>query len=216
MPIFSNANKNILFIHIPKCGGSSIERIARSLGWAESLSIRGKSRLEIQYFKSSLQHLHAEPLQLLLNLEVFDKIFTVVRNPFSRIKSEYYWQRSNRTTELDVDEWLHKTFEAYAKDPHVYDNHIRPQIEFIPHNDNVNVKIFKLEEGGIDSAKQLLLDGVPTKSAFTSLKEGLARRKIPNEKRSVKDSIIEKKFEKHYQSIVDFYMVDYSSFSYEY
>ena len=212
MPIFSKDNKNILFIHVPKSAGSSIEKIGSDLGWSESFSVRGKALKDLEYYKASLQHLHAESLELLLNLDKFDSIFTVVRNPFSRFKSEYYWQRSQRITNLDVDEWISDTLEKYSKDHYIYDNHIRPQVEFLPDHDNL--KVFKLEESGVERAKDIFLSF--SSGGGKSWKKLFFSKSIPyrQEKRSVKDPDIEVKFLDFYKEIVDFYEEDFLAFSY--
>lgn len=215
MPVFSKGKSNILFLHIPKSAGSTIEKIGSDLGWKESFSIRGKSLEEIKYFKASLQHLHAKPLESIFNLDQFDSIFTIVREPFSRFKSEYYWQRSQGITELPVDDWVLDTFEKYGRNGYVYDNHIRPQIEFLING--AQFQVFKLEDGGVESAKKIFLNLSeepenikPWAKRLTSI--FTSERK---EKRSVKDPEIEASFAKHYERIVKFYKEDYSTFSYE-
>jgi hypothetical protein len=42
MLVFTRNNDSILYIHIPKSGGSNIEHIAPQCGWEESFSVRGK------------------------------------------------------------------------------------------------------------------------------------------------------------------------------
>ena len=215
MPIFSKANINILFIHIPKSAGSTIEKIGSDMGWKESFSVRGKSLKEIRYCKASLQHLHAKPLESILNLEQFDSIFTIVRNPFARFKSEYYWQRSQEITDLCVDDWIIDTFEKYRGNSYIYDNHIRPQVEFIP--TGTNLEIFKLEDGGVEKAKEILY-GLSKESAnINSWVKRLTYFFTPErrEKRSLKDPSIEARFAQNYDRIVEFYHQDYLKFSYE-
>jgi hypothetical protein len=215
VPVFSKDEKYILFIHIPKSAGSSIERTGTELRWNESFSIRGRALKDLKYCKATLQHLHAEPLELLLNLDEFDSIFTVVRNPFSRLKSEYYWQRSQNITNIGVDEWIVGTFERYPKNRYLYDNHIRPQVEFLP--DHEKLQVFKLEEGGVEKAKDIFLSLSPApkkiKSWAKRLLTGFANER--QEKRSEKDPEIEAKFAEHYEKIVEFYKEDYSAFSYK-
>lgn len=215
MPIFSKGKKNVLFIHIPKSAGSTIEKIGADLGWSESFSVRGKSLEDIRYYKASLQHLHAQPLESLFNLEDFDSIFTIVRNPFSRFKSEYYWQRSQRITELDIDDWVFDTFEKYSKNNHIYDNHIRPQVEFIP--SGVQVQIFKLEESAVESAQNVFLSLSKGSRCVKSRAKQLVSSFKPDtrEKKSVKDPEIEARFKLHYERIVEFYKKDYLEFSYK-
>ncbi|MDP4546876.1 sulfotransferase family 2 domain-containing protein [Marinobacter sp. MDS2] len=216
MPVFSKGKVNILFLHIPKSAGSTIEKIADDFGWEESFSIRGKSLKEIRYCKASLQHLHVQPLESILEFEQFDSIFTVVRNPFSRFKSEYYWQRTQGITELSVDDWVSDTFEKYLGNSYIYDNHIRPQVEFIPRSPH-QPQVFKLEEGGVERAKKLFLGFSNESENRNSWAKWLTSLFTPDrqEKRSLKYPEIEAKFERHYDRIVEFYKQDYSTLSYK-
>lgn len=211
MPIFSKNRKNVLFIHIPKSSGSSISSLANDLGWQESFSIRGKSLDEIKFYKSSLQHLHAKALSEIFDFNAFDTIFTVVRHPFLRFKSEYYWQRSQGITNLNVDDWVKDTFEKYYTNPYIYDNHIRPQIEFIPNN--CNIKVIKIENNALNEVKDTLLeleDSFENKIPYLNLNHNR------HDKKSLKDKNIEDAFEKHYNRIVAFYKDDLLAFSYEF
>lgn len=211
MPIFKRENKVVLFIHIPKAAGSSIEKIAVNSGWTESFSIRGKSLNDISYFKASPQHLHAEVLNALFYLNDFCSVFTVVRNPFDRFKSEYYWQLSQGITSDTVEEWIKNTFKGYSENPYIYDNHIRPQIEFIQNIENI--EIFKLEEYGIKKAQMIF----ENKTSSIKLKSRIKRIFLRpyHEKRSIKDPVIETKFRQNYEKIVEFYYSDYERFVYD-
>lgn len=215
MPVFSRGDKTIFFIHIPKSGGSSIERIGREFGWSESFSVRGKPLKDVAYYKATLQHLHADLLCRLFNLEEFDSIFTVVRNPFSRLKSEYYWQLSQGITKLDVEPWIYDSFNKYKDNHFIHDNHIRPQVAFLPKCNKL--KIFKLEEDGVKKAKELFIKQSPGNSGFNFVSKVIFSilTKNKKEKYSVKNSKVEEKFQKHYDDIVKFYKEDYEKLSYQ-
>jgi len=91
MPLFNN---NILFFHIPKCGGTGLELQFERLGkfnrneWFGPRILDDKTFLNIQ---------HATPEQVLqLNLttqEQFDFYHKciIVRNPWSKLVSAYTW-----------------------------------------------------------------------------------------------------------------------------
>ncbi|WP_353180665.1 sulfotransferase family 2 domain-containing protein [Salinisphaera sp. T5B8] len=216
MPIFTKGNKSVLFIHIPKSAGSSVEKIAAYAGWTESFSIRGRSLREIPYCRASFQHLHAAPLGELFRFDKFDAVFTIVRNPFDRVKSEYYWQRVQGLTHLSVAEWVGDRFSRYQDNPFLCDNHIRPQIEFVPNG--VHVDIFKLEDKGVEGACQIFgsrrAGGLGN---LKNLKHALTRRRPREtfEKKSCKNSATEADFEKCYKDIVKFYRSDFDAFSYQ-
>jgi hypothetical protein len=78
-------NKKCIFIHIPKTAGTSIEQFLRD---------NGKNELLFDRFllNRSLQHLTALELKRKLG-NVFNSYykFSIVRNPFDRLLSEYYW-----------------------------------------------------------------------------------------------------------------------------
>lgn len=215
MPIFSKENKHILFIHIPKTAGSSIEKLANRLGWVEYLSIRGKSLDELKHFKASLQHLDAQQLSTLLNFHEFDLIFTVVRHPFSRLKSEYYWQKTQKITELPAKHWIDHVFYEYKKNQFCYDNHIRPQIDFIPQH--TETTILKLEQNAISKAQELFNNilnpknmSFRTERAIKSIITGNKKDKASN-----KTAEIETTFFEYYDKIIDFYQEDMKHFDYE-
>ena len=197
MPVFAKKDKSILFIHVPKAGGSSIEKLATQLGWSEIFSIRGKSLNDIHYCKASLQHLHAAVLQEIFHFSEFDSIFTIVRHPFARMKSEYYWQVTQKLTNHRVSEWIELAFSRFQEDPFVYDNHIRPQVEFVPPYDYANV--FKVEEDGVNHSRQIF-DALSEKKCKRRFLERLYRRLAQNEiveKKSVKDVRTEADFKKN-------------------
>ena len=76
-----------------------------------------------------------------------DTIFTLVRNPYERIISEYNWQF--RDTEPcnapDINTWVIESLKNASSDLSYSDNHFRPSIDFI--DPSYPCKIFKLEDG---------------------------------------------------------------------
>lgn len=82
--------KKLKFIHITKCGGTTVEHFGKSIGieW-------GINDKELQEAACDVQHFwHVPPKYytrgyLVRILEKYD-LFTTVRNPYSRVISEYY------------------------------------------------------------------------------------------------------------------------------
>ena len=80
-----------------------------------------------------------------------DAIFTVVRDPVSRMQSEYRWQRKGRRgtrlgkllSYLPFPIWLRLMLAMATRHPHSFDNHLRPQADFVPEN----ARVFHLEDG---------------------------------------------------------------------
>lgn len=148
MPVFMKDGKNVLFIHIPKAAGSTIESTFRKSGYFMGYHDHGhKMPNSMNHLRRcSPQHMHAEMLERHFLIDKFDLIFTVVRNPYDRIRSEYvmrYGYLSDRKLMTPFSDWIVQTFEKYRQNPYIYDNHIRPQTEFITRK----CHIFHMEEG---------------------------------------------------------------------
>ena len=104
MPLFQKADKRILFVHVPKAAGSSIEQHFTNSGWSMELFKPCKSPYE-----PADQHLTYEGLRN--HLHDIDDItsFTVVRNPFRRMVSEWRWQvNTMRTTSVGFDHFVRR------------------------------------------------------------------------------------------------------------
>ena len=144
MPFIRHQEKNILFIHIPKTGGTSIETWMSDIAPLKFHSVRIPSHL-----KSTPQHLPFREIRSLFGDSYFDHIFTIVRNPYDRFISEYKFQskkgRNQRLTQFTptFSEWAIRQLEAFRKNPFHGGNHFRPQSSFL----DFGIKIYKFEEG---------------------------------------------------------------------
>ena len=208
MTIFIKQGVKVLFIHIPKTGGTTFTDVMTELGWEPSFCIRGKNLSELTHLKTTPQHYHARILKRTLNLEKFDLQLAIIRHPFERIKSEYYWQNRKTKNHLpDPKIWLKTIIENYKKDKYIYDNHIRPQRQFI----TPETEVFKLEANGINLAInrcQKLVEPQALKNP--SLDAG---PKLPTKGKTSKNEVVEKKFEELRTEIIDFYQSDFRLWS---
>lgn len=154
MPILIADTKRILYMHVPKTGGTSIERLLASYGEVTLRADRTPTAL-----KCTPQHLHTESLLGLFrspnprwSME-FDYVFMTVRNPLRRLISEYNYQhmynspfkarRNAFSRMLGIDPWIHYSYFQWRRNPFYADNHFRPQVEFqLP-----GAEVFKLEDG---------------------------------------------------------------------
>lgn len=161
MPVYIKSNEKILFVHIPKTGGSSFEEVMKKRGWREYLKLNGLSLSDIEFMKVSPQHYHSEIFESLFNLEKFNKIISIVRNPFDRFKSEFYWQHTQGFSSAGPSEWTHQVFDEFKKNPYAYDNHIRPQTDFLVKG----CEVFILETGGVEKALKFCNE-LPTASVY--------------------------------------------------
>jgi hypothetical protein len=80
-----NHKHKYIFIHIPKCGGSSIEKVLRRGGGHESISNKKSSDFKINSQHASL----SEQIEFYnINKNIFS--FTFIRNPWSRFVSYFF------------------------------------------------------------------------------------------------------------------------------
>jgi hypothetical protein len=136
MPYFRNKEVNLLYIHIPKTGGTSLEKYfsckfkikldTKSLFMF--LDKESAKRLNIQ---SSLQHITYETIKKHAKELGVDfkniKVITSVRNPYERAVSDLFHFKliSKTTSKEDVFAALTK----FIKLP--FDNHSLPQYVFV-------------------------------------------------------------------------------------
>ena len=148
MPYYKE--KNILFIHIPKTGGTVIERRLKKTNKETLFSGSTNKLLDYPYNKISLQHQFYSTISKFRNkLNVnFDniKIFTVVRNPYDRIISDLFWYKLIKKN-FSAEEVYNIIKNKYLYNNNL-DNHNVPQYKFIT-DDNANliqnIKIFNSE-----------------------------------------------------------------------
>lgn len=138
MPIFETPKGIVLFIHIPKTGGSTI---SRELARHHQMSMNTNSFWP--GYDCTPQHLHAGPLTGLFEPAALAYVFTVVRNPVDRIRSEYNWNQRKRSIKMPFWLWLRKKLFQARSSPYLDDNHFRAQEEFLC----LNTEVFRLEDG---------------------------------------------------------------------
>lgn len=155
MPYYPNLN--LLFIHIPKTGGSAIEDELQKKNIKSTLIQRGQpvagicnNILDHPYKNNSLQHQFYSTIytfrdKLNVNFENI-RVFSVVRNPYDRIISDLIWLKL-----INRDASPQKVFDI-IKNNYLYrtdlDNHNQPQYKFITNDNNViypNIIILRCE-----------------------------------------------------------------------
>ena len=81
----------------------------------------------------------------------------MVRNPFERIVSEFFYRIKLGSIQLGVNSeslfsaWVVHNLKKYQETPELLDNHLRPQTYYV----NDDVEVFKFEDG-----IQKILDGL--------------------------------------------------------
>ena len=146
VPVFFKDDRSVLFVHIPKAAGSTLERMFTGAGWTMRMRETRRSHPELMSVRRcSPQHYHASLLSELLAVDRFDVVFTVTREPLSRFRSEYLMRNHQdpRTDAASVDAWAARVMRRRRTDPYVLDNHLRPQHEFVLPGSEV----YRLEDG---------------------------------------------------------------------
>ena len=143
MPFVEYKGSRILFIHIPRTGGTTVESWLRSLGPVHFFST------EIPAFsKCTPQHYRTSNFRKPFEEAYFTYIFTIVRNPYDRIESAYRFLATNQGSNF-FKYWpsfsvrLEKNLNLQKSNAFHLDNHLRPQWEFV----GSQVYIFKHEDG---------------------------------------------------------------------
>lgn len=153
MPLYRIGNKIVLFVHIPKTGGSTIEAWLNELGPRALISPRAYEGLLV-----TPQHFHANLLEKIVPQDFYDDSFCIVRDPIERLMSEYRWRkkprekrfRLRRDREEGVDQsrdfarWVRKQIKQTRKHPLTADNHIRPQSDFLG---LAKSRVYRFEDG---------------------------------------------------------------------
>lgn len=157
MPSLSLSARLIWFAHCPKAGGTSVEQLmvarwGRDVGhlhWGWDLWWR-RGGWRVADPPNSPQHLVWSDAEKLLSRRP-DAVFALVRDPAARMASEYRWQRRHRRgtrlgrmlSYLPFWLWLRIMLGVARQNPHAFDNHFRPQSDFVP----AQAEVFRLEDG---------------------------------------------------------------------
>ncbi len=99
-------------------------------------------------FKVTPQHLTANDIRTIFTDEFFDYRFTIVRNPFTRIESEYKMRYIMGKSAFfrgfaPYHTWLENAIGQASSTAWHLDNHLRPQWHFVSHR----LRVFRFEDG---------------------------------------------------------------------
>nr|WP_320136356.1 sulfotransferase family 2 domain-containing protein [uncultured Amphritea sp.] len=147
MPI--DVSNKILFIHIPKTGGSSVER---------ALNLHPHQVSDAQEFLSGTgKHLQHLTFSQILNLGRGEDInscrkFCIIRNPVDRFRSEFRWRKKINhplTTNMNEHDFAVFLYDMKKDGMLSKECHFRFQSDYYYVDDtpSSDIKVFKLEEG---------------------------------------------------------------------
>lgn len=209
MPGYFINGRIVFFSHIPKCGGTSVERGLAQLG-PEFLNDRVYLREDIHPTICSAQHFHAALIDRVMDPSLFSYRFAVVRDPLVRLKSEFRHRRDmsalSRKRSLagaprqepdTFDAWVAYAFAAYKKHRYLFDNHIRPQSAFT----TPDTEVFRLEDG-LDPVFERISEVCGVSISAPSEKHQMSRRR----ELAVSEDTLSR--------VAEFYADDYAQFSY--
>ncbi|MDO8147996.1 sulfotransferase family 2 domain-containing protein [Isoptericola sp. b515] len=206
MPVFTKDGRNVLFVHVPKTGGSAVEKHFLADGWKMTYHDGRMGKDKPNYLRTCTpQHMHGDLLRQTFRIGRFDAVFAVVRDPLMRFRSEYVMRHKQElsTSAEAVEAWAEQSFRRYARNPFVHDNHIRPQVQFLVDE----AQVYRLEDG-LDAALEDLNRrhdlGVPTEVARVRTSE--KTRGISSKDVEVSDGLEER--------LRQFYADDFARFGY--
>ena len=139
-------SKKCIFIHIPKTAGTSIEQFIKN---------KGKNYIELLGVQNdrSMHHLMAKEIKKLYPYQfpTYYK-FSIVRNPYDRLLSEYYWtpvKNLGYKAGKSKADFLYKVINIIANNSYsdnIYYDHFIPQYMFIYDNTKLLIDhLFKYE-----------------------------------------------------------------------
>lgn len=150
MPFFDINNKKFFFAHVPKCGGTTLEKGLIEFG--VDLHFYDPKFFEInnRWNRSSPQHILNTDLQGLISMNFFDFCFTIVRDPVARFLSAFNFQRGANTLfgrkipwHQSVEKFLIRLEKRSDYFGYRFDNHFVPADFIAPRE----CKVFYLEDG---------------------------------------------------------------------
>lgn len=143
MPVFTNkAETKVLYVHVPRTGGTYIETLFKANGFDMALwSTRPKKFGMV----CAPQYFHRALYLPLVDLDAFALRFMTVRHPLDRLLSQY--RHAHRRRAIGLLDWLDMVDHDLPKNPYLIDNHLRPQHEFI----DDSLQVFR-QEDRFDSA----------------------------------------------------------------
>lgn len=142
MPYIEHDGKRILFVHIPKTGGSSVE------DWLSSIApLRLHNPIPTNALRLTPQHLRMTDIEAMFGADYFDFVFAIVRDPYKRIESEFK-MRTARSADVIAQKgrfqsWLDRVLNKTKSDPFFLDGHLIPQWDFLTEA----CTIYRFEDG---------------------------------------------------------------------
>lgn len=225
MPI-SHKSK-LLFVHIPKTGGTSIEKMF-DMSLRSNFFTRFSGRMDYQHILENtsmtetekricglknMQHFTFKELKKILPAETVNSYFkfSVVRNPYDRVISEYFHCKNGDSrlqrpyNDMTLENFINSVFSLSEEDRIFYcDGHMETQSSYlVDENNSINGldKIYRFE-----NFSECLID-LKTRTGST-IKEVHSRK---TERNSDYNTYYTPEIKK---KVYDFYKIDFDTFGY--
>ncbi len=148
MPIYQHDGALHYFAHVPKAGGRSVEDYLRRRFGVLSMIDDGHHDRDRRstWLRTTPQHVAVKDLEVLFSIDWFASIFAVVRHPIARLVSAFNFQSTvwrQIPVGMSFAEWFDEYRALSRIYPYYYDNHLRPQVDFVPEG----ARVFRLEDG---------------------------------------------------------------------
>jgi Sulfotransferase family len=117
-----SSNTKLIFIHIPKNAGTTITQLARDNG------IEWTYQAKRRYLCSKY---HIPPLENIKSYKL--PIFCIVRNPYTKVLSEYNYKNSSQ----DLNEYIDQKLDQVSQQPCLDDCHWIPQYHYTLYCDHI-------------------------------------------------------------------------------
>lgn len=207
MPTFAKENTSALYLHVPKTGGTYVEQLMLANGflmyhWSSRRTIGAIKRAE----RAPLQHMHREMILSLFEPSSFSFVFMTVREPISRLVSEFRMRNPLEKDPRAAKKWMLNSLKSCRSDRFLHENHIRPQVDFLIDGSSV----FRQEDGFGESFVNSLETGTATTFQSRSTKRHMEAKSTLSEaeiRSGMKRSDLE--------FVADFYKEDYEVFGYK-
>ena len=204
MPAFQLQHKNVVFVHIPKTGGSSVDDWLYDFDGCKRLLF---SPQPLPDMPVTPQHLCYKTIMGLLG-DAFpvDYSFAVVRNPYKRLESEFKYRldlgllRGHANPDSLFAEWVNFVLNRETSSPGTLDNHLRPQTYFM----GPDVQALKFENG-LNEAARIIAEQAGLTVASAPV--------LPNTKTSKKRHLVWT--HKMIARVQQFYAADFAEFRYD-
>lgn len=205
MTLLISDENAILFLHVPKCGGTSVVEMFTSNGYCPQLQMRGMP--PHPSLLASPQHQTCERLRSFINFSNVSDVFILTRSPYQRLRSEYNWffRGISLKDRPRFNEWVIESLAKAERNPLYADSHFRPALDFL--DIDIPAKVFRLEDGMELIADYYLNNSKGTKSLVIEHK---------NNSRSMRECAHNLEFDKRALAAVNaFYCYDFLAFGYE-